>query len=301
MLCLRLASHPFHRMIIEHKTLDLFGKMLFEKVILTPPFKKPHPMPDEACFLYVMDGEYNSISEKEQVRIAAEESVLMKCGNYLSQMYPAKTGKRYEAVAVHFFPEILMKAYDNKVPGFLINAQKTTPSEGMEKINSDQLINKYIQGILFYFENPHLVNEEILVLKLKEIILLLNQTKNAPAVQVILANLFNPTTYSFREIIDAHVYSSISLAELAQLTSMSLSSFKREFAKVYNTSPAAYLKEKKLQKAAELLSVSDARLSDVAFDCGFNNLSHFSKSFKQKYGLSPSDYNLSQTENLWAK
>ena len=64
-------------------------KWFFEKVILTPPFKNPNPMPND-CFLYVMGGEYNSVSEKEQVKVKAEESVLMKCGNYISQMYASK-------------------------------------------------------------------------------------------------------------------------------------------------------------------------------------------------------------------
>jgi len=281
-------------MIIEYKTIELFGKMLFEKEILIPPFKKKNPMTNEACFLYIMDGEYNSISEKEQSRIKADESVLMKCGNYLSQMYASKTSKRYAAVAVHFYPEILKKAYENKVPDFLKIPKENSEHTGMKKINSDLLISKYIEGILFYFENPSLVNEEILILKLKEIILLLNQTKNAPTIHAILSNLFNPTTYTFREIIDAHFYSTITLSELSELTNMSLSTFKREFKKIYNNSPAVYIKDKKLTKAKELLSVSKLRISDVAFDSGFNDVAHFSKSFKQKFGVTPSKYQLTQ-------
>jgi len=268
--------------------------MLFEKVILIPPFKKKNPMPNEACFLYIMDGEYNSISEKEQLRIKAEESVLMKCGNYLSQMHASKTSKKYEAVAVHFYPDILKKVYDNSVPNFLKTSVENSEQTGMEKINSELLISKYIEGILFYFENPSLVNEEILILKLREIILLLNQTKNAPAIHAILSNLFNPTTYTFREIIDAHIYSNITISELSELTNMSLSTFKREFKKTYNNSPAVYIKDKKLTKAKELVSASTLRMSDVAFDCGFNDMAHFSKSFKQKYGVSPSTFRLTQ-------
>ncbi|HED38107.1 MAG TPA: AraC family transcriptional regulator [Ignavibacteria bacterium] len=279
-------------MIVEYKTIELFGKMLFEKVILIPPFKKKNPMPNEACFLYIMDGEYNSISEKEQLRIKADEAVLMKCGSYLSQMYTSKTSKRYEAVAVHFYPDILKKVYDNKLPNFLKTEKGNSELTGMGKINSDLLISKYIESILLYFENPSLVDEEILILKLKEIILLLNQTKNAPVIHSILSNLFNPTTYSFREIIDAHIYSTISLSELSELTNMSLSTFKREFKKIYNNSPAVYIKDKKLTKAKELLSVSKLRVSDVTFDSGFNNVAHFSKSFKQKFGITPSNYQL---------
>lgn len=282
-------------MIVEYKTIELFGKMLFEKVILIPPFRKKNPMSDEACFLYVMEGEYNSISEKEQLRIQADESVLMKCGNYLSHMYPSGNSKRYEAVAVHFYPEILKKIYDSEMPNFLKRQDKNPKALGMGRINSDLLISKYIEGILFYFENPSLVNEEILILKLKEIILLLDQTKNAPAIHIVLSNLFNPTTFSFREIVDAHLYSVVSLPELSELASMSVSTFKRKFTEVYDTSPAAYIKDKKLEKAKELLLVSEVPMSNVAFDSGFNDVAHFSRSFKKKFGVSPSSFRLNQT------
>lgn len=277
-------------MIIDHKTFDLFGKMLFETVVLKPPFKKPNPMPNEACFLYIMEGEYDSISEQEQLRIRAEESVLMKCGNYLSTMLKSKNSDTYRALAIHFYPDVLLKIYENRLPGFLKENQSS--DIGMAKLNSDLLIRKYIESILFYFENPNLVNEEILVLKLKEIILLLDQTKNGPAIRTILSSLFNPVSYSFREIIEAHYFSTITIEELAQLTNMSLSTFKREFKKIYNASPATYLRDKKLEKSIELLGSTNLRTSDIAYDCGFADVSHYSKTFKLRYGVSPTVYKM---------
>ncbi|MGH1336576.1 MAG: helix-turn-helix domain-containing protein [Aureispira sp.] len=277
-------------MIIDYKTLELFGKMIFETVTLEPPFKKTNPMPNEACFLYIIEGEYDSTSEKEQLRIQTEESVLMKCGNYLSSMLQSKQSEKYQALAVHFYPEVLLKIYENKLPSFL--KEKQSEEIGMSKLNSDILIRKYIESILFYFENPNLVNEDILILKLKEIILLLKQTKNAPAIHNILSNLFTPSSYLFREVIEAHYFSNISLEELAQLTNQSLSTFKRAFKKLYKTSPATYLRDKKLEKAVELLETTNWRATDIAYDCGFGDVSHFSKTFKNKYGVSPTAYKL---------
>nr|WP_242527975.1 AraC family transcriptional regulator [Muricauda sp. CAU 1633] len=146
--------------------------------------------------------------------------------------------------------------------------------------------------MLFYFDNPSLVNEEILALKLKEIVLLLYQTKNAPAIQVILSNLFNPASYSFREIVESHYYSNITLEELAQLTNMSLSTFKREFKKIYGAPPASHIRKTKLQKAIDLMGSTDLRATDIAYECGFNNISHFSKTFKQVFGASPTSYKM---------
>ena len=287
-------------MIVEHQRLNLFEKLLFEKVVIVPPFKKHHPMPDEACFLYIFEGEYNSISETQQLRISSQEAVLMKCSNYLSQFLKSAKTEKYEAIAVHFFPEVLQKVYRNDIPEFLKHPQKNNRGPDMAKFDGGELLKKYIESIAFYFENPGLVEEELLILKLKELIMLLVKTKNAPVVQQILSGLFSPNQYSFKEIIEAHIYSPITISELAQLTNLSESSFKRQFKKIYKDSPARYLRNKKVEKAAALLSVSEERIGDIAFDCGFSDVAHFSATFKKITGLSPSNYRLNHIHKTLA-
>ncbi|OJJ22328.1 hypothetical protein BKI52_06495 [marine bacterium AO1-C] len=279
-------------MILAHQTLDLFDKMLFERATLCPPFKRQVPMPNEACFLYVLDGGYHSYSEEGTMTVQAKEGILMKCGNYLGRFFSTSESKEYKAIAVHFYPEVLKKIYESGIPDFLKNP---TPSKiGMTKVKSDELLKRYIESILFYFENPQLASEELMVLKLKELILILNETRNAPEIQLILSSLFSPTTYSFKEVIEAHLYSNITIQELAQLTNLSESSFKREFKKAYDDSPANYLRQQKLRKAEELLLVSELNVTQITFECGFNDVAHFSRLFKNKYGQSPSNYRLNQ-------
>ena len=49
------------------------------------------------------------------------------------------------------------------------------------------------------------------------------------------------------------------------------------------------LNELRLRKAAELLARDgERRISDIAFDCGFNDLSYFNRSFRRRFGLTPS-------------
>ena len=47
-----------------------------------------------------------------------------------------------------------------------------------------------------------------------------------------------------------------------------------------------------------MLLVSDENISGIAYDCGFNSLAHFSKSFKEKYGETPSQFKLNQKNKL---
>ena len=269
--------------------------MLFEKAILTPPFARPVPMPDEACFLYIIDGKYQAVSEEEAFIATSEEAVLMKCGNYLAKMLSEQGKNRYEAIAVHFYPEVLKKVYKDAPPAFLTDPSYSF-SRNMVKLEASILIQKYIESVLFYFENPDLVSEEILILKLKEIVLLLLQTKNAPQVIEVFNNLFNPRTFSFKEIVEAHIFTSISIQELAQLTNLSLSSFKRTFAQVYEDTPARFRTKKRIEKAQHLLTITNDSVGDIAFEVGFQDVAHFSKVFKSRTGVSPSKFRLDQTD-----
>lgn len=277
-------------MVTGYKKIDLFGKTFVQKVDFAPPFEFSFPVSEQACFLYMLKGEMQFQLYDAHINIPASHALLLNCiesGKQISDLNNSNS----EIVIVTFHPDILKKVYERELPLiFQKNDKITNQSSG--KINNDFLIQKYIEGLLFYFENPSLVNEEILVLKLKEIVLLLSQTQNAETIQVILSQLFSPTAYTFKQIIEANLYSQVSVEELAQKTNLSVSSFKREFKKLYNDSPANYIKNKRLERAAELLLISDKRITDIAFDCGFNDLANFTKSFHDKYSVTPTNYRL---------
>ena len=277
----------------NYKKIDLLGKPFLQKLVVKPPFAYDFPVEERACFLYVLQGEMQFQFEDDRTDIPVNHSLLLNCLNSGKQIRNTRDTGVGEVVIVTFHPEILKKIYERELPA-IIQPGRSVSNQSHGKINNDFLIQKYIEGLLFYFENPSLVNEEILILKLKEIILLLSQTQQAETIQVILSQLFSPAKFSFKQIIEAHLFAQINIEELAQKTNLSVSSFKREFAKLYNDTPANYIRNKKLEKAAELLLASDNRIADVAYQCGFNDLANFTKSFHDKYQVSPTHYRLNQ-------
>ncbi|SHH74784.1 transcriptional regulator, AraC family [Chryseobacterium oranimense] len=276
-------------MITDYKKIDLFGKTFIQKVDVQSPFEFTFPVAEQACFLYMLTGEMQYQSEDILTDIPTRHSLLLNCINSGNHIHNSNADIKGEVVIVTFHPDILKKIYERELPLILQPGGKAT-NQLSGKINNDFLIHKYIEGLLFYFENPALVNDEILILKLKEIILLLSQTQEAETIQAILSQLFSPTSYTFKQIIEAHLFSPVSIEELAQKTNLSVSSFKREFKKLYDNSPASYLKTKRLERAAELLLISGERISNIAFECGFNDLANFTKSFHDKYNTSPTHY-----------
>lgn len=85
---------------------------------------------------------------------------------------------------------------------------------------------------------------------------------------------------------------------MAKQHNLSVSSFKREFAKQYHATPASYIKSKRVEKAAGLLSLSDQRIKDIAFECGFSDVANFTKSFREQYALSPTKYRQAQNASF---
>ncbi|MBD2757761.1 AraC family transcriptional regulator [Spirosoma validum] len=283
-------------MVDDYKKIDLFGKSFLQKVALKPPFTFDFPIANQACFIYILEGDIQYQLDNEQKNIPTNYSLFLNCINSGGQIHGTKSN--CELIIVTFYPDILKKIYDREIPLIHQAPQNLVSNQSSEKINNDFLIQKYIEGLLFYFENQSLVNEDILILKLKEIMLLLSQTRNVKAIQVILSQLFSPTTYTFKQIIEAHLFSQLTLDELAQQLNLSISSFKREFAKIYGDTPAKYIKTKKLEKAAQLLLASDQRITDIAYECGFNDLANFTKSFSTSYKCTPTDYRLKRSNKF---
>lgn len=283
-------------MVIQQKTLSLFGFKVFELFETKPPFIKSNKMSEEACFLHIIEGNGIALSEVDSLAFQSNDTILMRCGNYLTKVKKSRNKSNFSFFAVHFHPNVLKKIYKTDLPDFF-NPSTESKQENSQKIATNFFIEKYISGMKYYFEYTESVNEELLILKLKEIILLLSQSDEQESIKTILHALFSPKVYELKQIIEAHLYDDLSLEEIALLSNRSLSTFKRDFKAVFNDSPANYIRKKRLEKAHELILKTSARIGDIAMKCGFNDFSHFSKLFHKHYQQNPSELRLNQNTN----
>ena len=211
-------------MIVSQQHFDLGDKRVIEKFIIQPPFRLGAMFQNEACFVYLKDGKTILSSPTERLTIATSESVLLNCSNYFADFVQSAPSTTIEVYAVHLYPVLLKEIYKDIVPGFL----KHQPADQRaKKIASHSIINHFIDSLVFYFENPDLVNPELLILKIRELILLLLQTNNAATITELMANLFSPRQAGLKDVIQQHLFADFSVSELAKLAGLSLSSFKR--------------------------------------------------------------------------
>lgn len=280
------------RMIVEIKTLELFQKKFAEYVKVKGRYKWQTELNDQACFIYWLNGTNTLYTASQQLSGCGKEALLLKCGSYIDEVFPVGNTE-IEAVIIHFYPDLLKQVFPYHFPENLL--QQRVPSMPLQPAR-DALLQQYIESLLLYFHHPALADQELLVLKLKELVLLLCKTQQRQTLSELFYYLFSPEEVSFKEVIEAQLFTNLSLTELAYLTHRSLASFKRDFQKYYQEPPARYLKKRKLEKAARLLRTTPMRISDVVSECGFTNVSHFIKLFRQEFNTAPAAYRLSQID-----
>ncbi|OAZ04923.1 HTH-type transcriptional activator Btr [Flavobacterium succinicans] len=87
-----------------------------------------------------------------------------------------------------------------------------------------------------------------------------------------------------------HYQEPIALEEVADLVSMTSPSFCRYFKKITNKTFTTFVNEYRIVHASKLLAEKPMSINEVCFESGFNNFSHFNKSFKAYTGKSASQY-----------
>lgn len=90
--------------------------------------------------------------------------------------------------------------------------------------------------------------------------------------------------------VENHYPEKITIADMAEVSDFSESHFMRYFKDTMGTSFIDYLKEYRLKMAARLLHGSESSILTISDEVGFENLSYFNRSFKQKYGVTPSQF-----------
>ena len=93
-----------------------------------------------------------------------------------------------------------------------------------------------------------------------------------------------------KEYVQKHYASDISLAVLADNLGFSSSYLTKVFSKLEGTTPSKYIRDYRMGIAKQLLSEPDASINAVSLAVGYPDPFHFSKTFKQTFGVSPSEY-----------
>ena len=142
-----------------------------------------------------------------------------------------------------------------------------------------------LQACLFYPENIRCGLNKI---KLMELLFYL--ASNNTAILGQLLQLRDSFQTDITALIEENILNSMSLHQLAVLAGRSLSSFRRDFLSIYNMPPSQWIRQRRLEKARELLRSTSMSITDICYTTGFESIAHFSRLFKSHFLHSPSEF-----------
>ena len=273
------------------KRIKYKGKVVFHKMKVTSPKRDLKPFQNnEACFMFVDDGEFSVRTPDQFISFSKKKGLLAKCHNFFIETTEKQRNlsREMEFTGVFLFPEQVEDIMDINLSNSNHNVKYN-----IKKIDLDALFTSYKNSINLLLDTPEIADEEMIKLKLKELIILISKSQNLSVLD-FLGSMFSLNHTEFKSTIKNNIYSNLSVEDFAKLCNMSHSSFKRKFSKIYSESPKKYINRKKIEKATQLLSNTDLLISEIAYDCNFDTISSFNRSFKLHFKKSPTEFRLSQ-------
>jgi AraC-like DNA-binding protein len=123
--------------------------------------------------------------------------------------------------------------------------------------------------------------------KLYELFWILKQSIRQEELYAFLRCIYKREKLALDFMLEKSYRENISLKNLAMKAGCRISTFKRKFEQLYHTTPGKWIQTRRLDEAYHLIHTTDKTISEICFEVGFENPSHFIQTFKAKFGITP--------------
>lgn len=235
---------------------------------------------DQHALVYVYAGTLE-LSYADQVHRFTRGTTLLIPRNQLGRLVKLPADDiPFRSLSI-LFPEALLKKF--------YAAQTENPAEGKWKghlaLEKHPLLESLFSSLVPYFEMRDELPPELAEIKIAECLTVLDACN--PHVKRLLSAFHEPGKVNLADFMEQHFLYNLPLEKLAYLTGRSLSTFKKDFEKVFKTTPGRWLTRKRLEHAHYQIAVNKRKPTEIFIDAGFENLSHFSFAFKKHFGYNP--------------
>lgn len=244
---------------------------------------------NDHLLVWLISGETKIILADSTMVFSAGSVFLIPRNQVATIINTPKEGLPHKAVAIHLSTARLRKFYLDK------EMQQMTMAEKMISFNQHPFLQSFLASLIPYFDLQEQFPEDIAWLKITEAISILRTIDKK--IDGILANFEEPHKLDLVSFMEKNFIFNLPLAKFSYLTGRSLTTFKRDFSKAFNTTPQRWLTRKRLELAYYQLTEKQKRPVEVCYETGFQNLSHFSYAFKKQFGCTPTELVSNNNEN----
>jgi AraC-like DNA-binding protein len=238
-------------------------------------------------FSYIASGTQDIWSGNQTYRFKAGDYRFFK-RNQLTKYVKRRGQHGFKSIAVNIDQGTLKEMAELYGDHY----KKPYLGKNIELLRPNSYLENYVNSLKSYASISGAYEEAIVVLKAKELVLLLLQM--SPMIGHALFDFDIPGKIDLVAFMNTHYRYNIGLDRMAFLTGRSLSTFKRDFKKTFNTTAGRWLTKKRLEEANYLIARKGKTASKIYLDLGFEDLSHFSSAYKKAFGKAPSQGKLSK-------
>jgi len=235
---------------------------------------------DDHMLVWFISGETKIIQAESTFSFKTGDIFLIPRNELATIINYPKNGLPHKTVVMHLSTERLKKFYEKTE-----HKKKTQPRQKIYCFSNHPLLESCLASLIPYFDVESEFPESLATLKIEEAINILRLID--PSVDSVLANFDVPGKIDLIDFMQRNFMFNMSLEKLGYLTGRSLSTFNRDFKKLFETTPQKWLTDKRLELAYYYLAEKKKKPTEIYLEVGFEDLSHFSFIFKKKYGFSP--------------
>jgi len=240
----------------------------------------------EHTLIFVSRGAKEFRFPDKEIIVEAGKAIFLKRGCYLLCESIADHS-RYESISI-FFNESTMQNF------WLGLDLSDTDSSSVSSENSEMVIlemspalEHFRDTILSCFSYEGSFLEQLLTMKLQELLLLLLDTPIAGELKAFFGEIFDEKRTDPQYIVSENVLTPLTLEDYARLSNRSLSSFKRAFQRKTGNTPGNWILENRLKHARMLVRATGKTVSEIGAESGFSNASSFIRSYRVRFGTTP--------------
>ncbi len=246
---------------------------------------------EKNLFSFLLEGCKRVQYAGTKASINPDQFLLLSSGNCLMSEKIAAPKGRYDSILL-FFDNALLTDFFVRHQKSVQSLKVTSNYEPFLVFEKDAFIRNFIDSLSLLLNAGQPISQELQRIKLEELLVYLSISYPEVISRLHKCNYDSDKDLLIRQAVTSSLYTTITVEELAFLCNMTLSTFKRHFARMYGSSPSKWLLARRMERAAQLLTVNNLIPSEIYQDLGYENLSSFIKSFKQIYKITPKQYQL---------
>ena len=231
---------------------------------------------------YVIGGEKKWHTAKGTYHIQQESCVFVRKGGFILEQV-MDTGF---CVMLFFIPDEFIRdtLYERTKP--LANSGESF--DQLLLLDANETLKGFFLSMYAYYTQIQEPDAALLEVKFKELILNIACNNANDGLQRYFSTLLHePHEETIKRVMEDNFCYNLKLETYAGLCNRSLSAFKRDFERLFLTTPGKWLLEKRLHHALHLLQHHHKTVGDAAFESGFESNAHFSRAFKARFGKTP--------------